>query len=351
MAELRNIPDFNILVDRKNLKTEERVDVLDLSVTTDIFLPSMFVIHLNIWDSGTQEFKWLDDALFAEGKEVQIKLGYADNQKEVMSGDIVSLEPEFHEGEVPTLKIRGYSKLHLLQRGRISRSFLKMKDSDIASKIAGEMGLRSQVDNTPETHEYVFQNNQTNAEFLLQRARRIRYEVFVKEKTLHFRKAVNNSGKSITLEYGQTLKSFYPRLSTMQQVSEVIVQAWDPLQKKMIQGKATKGDVISTMGGKKLGVKNSEKAFGKKQTFIVDKPIFSNGEALQMAKGKINDVASSYIRGEASAIGNPDIRAGEVIELDKLGDRFSGLYYITSVTHIIDQSGYTTKFKVERTAA
>lgn len=349
--QVRQVPDFDIVIDGQRLTAEQRVDVIDVAVTDDIAHAGMFTMTLNIWDSETQEFKWIDETLFAEGKEVEIKIGYADQLNKLITGDITALEPEYHENDVPTLKVRGYDKLHLSFRGRKSRSFLKMRDSDIARQIAGELGLRASADQTSEKHEYVFQNNQTDIEFLLQRARRIRYEVFVKDKTLYFRKAKNNGGKLVTLAYGDTLKSFYPRLSTMGQVDEVIVQAWDPISKKTIQGKAGSGDVISKMNGSKLGMDISKKVFGKRQTFVVDKPLFSNGEALQIAKGKVNDVAVEFVKGEGSSIGNPGIRAGEVIELTRLGERFSGLYYVVSSTHTVNLNGYTTKFSVERTAA
>jgi len=104
------------------------------------------------------------------------------------------------------------------------------------------------------------------------------------------------------------------------------------------------------MNGSKLGFAISEQAFFKSETVIVDKPIYSEGEALQIAKGKFNDMTVAFITGEGLATGNTDIRAGEVIELKKLGQRFSGLYYVTSATHVVDQTGYTTKFTVERNA-
>jgi phage protein D len=265
-------------------------------------------------------------------------------------GEVTSLEPEFPEGEARAMKVHGYDLLHRFRRGRKTRSFVKMKDSDIASQIARELNLRTQVDDTQVTHEYVLQNNQTDIDFLLERARRIRYEVVIEDKTLRFRKAANDKGQVVSLEYGFTLRSFYPRLSTMQQVSEVVVQGWDPKTKKAIAGRARQGDELSKMNGSKLGFAISEQAFFKSETVIVDKPIYSEGEALQIAKGKFNDMTVAFITGEGLATGNTDIQAGQVIELKKLGKRFSGLYYVTSATHMVDQTGYTTKFTVQRNA-
>jgi phage protein D len=218
-----------------------------------------------------------------------------------------------------------------------------MKDSEIAEKIARELQLRVDAEDTQITHQYVLQSNQSDIDFLLERARRIRYEVVVKDKTLFFRKAANNKSKIVSIEFGLTLTSFYPRLSTMRQVSEVIVQGWNHKTKEAIIGKAQQGDETSKMNGSKLGVAISESAFAAAKTFVVDKPVFSQGEATQIAKGL-------FITGEGTAIGNTDIRAGEVVELLKLGQRFSGPYYVTSSTHIIDRKGYSTRFTVARNA-
>jgi len=207
------------------------------------------------------------------------------------------------------------------------------------------------VDDTQIVHDYVLQANKTDIDFLLDRARRIRYEVTVQDKTLRFRKAANDQNKVVTLNYGQTLKSFCPRLSTMQQVSEVIVQGWDPKTKKTIVGRSSKGDENSKMNGATLGVAAAEQAFFKTTRAFVDIPVFSDSEANQIAKGKFNDMAIAYITGEGEAIGNTDIRAGSVIELAGLGKLFSGLYYVTSSKHMVDQKGYITKFTVSRNAA
>jgi len=346
----RDAPSFKILVRGNELPAEAALDILDVRVSSYVEGASMFTITFNNRNSETQEFKWSDGDLLAEGSEVEVQIGFIDALKSVITGDITALEPEFHESEAPTLKVHGYDLLHRFRRGRKTRSFTNMKDSQIAEQIARDLQLRAQAEDTQVTHEYVLQSNQTDIDFLLERARLIHYELIVKDKTLQFRKAGPDTGKLVTLEYGMSLKSFYPRLSTMQQVSEVIVQGWNPKTKQAIIGRARQGDETTKMSGSQLGVAISEKAFSKTQVFIVDKPIFTEGEAVQIAKGKFNDMALMFITGEGVTIGDTNIRAGGVIELKGLGKRFSGLYYVMSATHIVDRSGYTTRFTISRNA-
>jgi uncharacterized protein len=350
LEQVRDAPGFKVLVQGEELPTEPRLDILDARVSSYVEGASTFTITFNNWNSYKQEYKWIDGDLLGEGAEIEVRIGFVDNFKSLIIGEVTTLEPEFHEGEAPTLKVHGYDRLHRFRRGRKTRSFAQMKDSQIAEKIAGELHLGTQVDDTQVIHDYVLQSNQSDIDFLLERARRINYEVIVQNKTLHFRRAATTRDKLVTLEYGFSLKSFYPRLSTLQQVTEIIVQGWNPKTKQAIVGKASASDVETKMSGKKLGVAISEQAFSKTQMVIVDKPIYSEGEAVQIAKGKFNDMATRFITGEGVAIGNTDIRAGEVIELQKLGQRFSGLYYVTSATHVVDQSGYTTRFTISRSA-
>jgi len=350
LGKERDAPSFKIFTGGSELPAETAVDILDVKVSDYLEGAGTFTITFNNWDSKGQEFKSIGEDKLAEGTEVEVKVGFVDSVQSLIVGEVTALEPEFPESEAPTMKVHGYDRLHRFRRGRNTRSFLNMKDSEIAEKIARELQLQADVEDTQITHDYVLQSNQSDIDFLLGRARRIRYELVVKDKTLIFRKAANNKSKSVSIEFGLTLKSFFPRLSTMQQVSEVVVQGWDPKTKEAIVGRARQGDEISKMNGTKLGVAISESAFTATKTFVVDQPVFSQGEANQIAKGLFNEMAAEFITGEGLAIGNTDIRAGEVIELLKLGTRFSGPYYVTSATHVIDRKGYTTRFTVSRNA-
>jgi phage protein D len=351
LTQTRDAPSYKVFADGHELPDEIAVDILEVQVCQYVESASTFAIKFNNWQSDRQEFKGVGDERLKQGTEIEVKIGFVDNQKSLIVGEVTALEPEFIPNEAPTMKIYGYDRLHRFRRGRKTRTFTRMKDSQIAEQIARKLNLRSQVDDTQIVHDYVLQANKTDIDFLLDRARRIRYEVTVQDETLRFRKAANDQNKVVTLNYGQTLKSFYPRLSTMQQVSEVIVQGWDPKTKQPIIGRSRQGDENSRMSGANLGVAITERAFFNTTRGFVDIPVFSDSEANQIAKGKFNDMAIAFITGEGEAIGNTDICAGCVIELAGLGRLFSGLYYVTSSKQMVDQKGYITKFTVSRNAA
>lgn len=349
-ASLLN-PNLKILVQGKPLAPEIEADLVSVLVSEDLEAPSMFELLLVTWDIVKQQMTWVDDTVFDVGNEVEIQMGYEQDIKTVLVGEITGLEPEYTQDTAPRLVVRGHDLRHRLLRGSHTKSFLKIKDSEVASQIARTRGLTSKVTDTQVKLEYILQHNQTDWEFLQERAKRIGYEVAVDRKTLYFRPHENAKSKVLTLTYGEDLHEFLPRLSTMSQVQQVEVRGWIPKEKKEVTGKAAVGKEGGIMGGSTSGAKAVKKSFGESSHTIVNQPVSSKEEADQMALGQFTNMAIAYITGEATCQGNPNLRAGKVIEIAGIGKRFSGLYYLSSVEHLYTKTqGYQTSFNVRRNA-
>ena len=199
---------------------------------------------------------------------------------------------------------------------------------------------------------YILQHNQTDLAFIQERANRIGYELYVTQKTLQYQPRQIDKTVDVTLTHGQDTLEMYPRLTTMSQVGEVVVQGWDVKEKKVIVGTAAAGDETTTMNGASSGPKTTNTAFGKTSFAYVNRPVFSKAEADQMALSQFNKAALTYIEGEGLCYGRPDLKAGTVITIEGLGQKFSGFYYITSVKHLWRTGrGYRTRFTYQRNAA
>ena len=248
MAKDYSRPTFKIFVGGSDVTAQIRPDLHTITVTENLESADMFTISLE-----NMHAKYSDSDLFEVGKGVKIQMGYMDALAELIDGEVSALEPIYPTRGADMLIVRGYDRLHRLRRGRKQRSFVKQKYSDVANKIAGELGLTPKIDPTEKVHDYIFQTNQTNIDFLKSLAKKINYELVVEKKELHFRKPLTDKSKKFTLEWYKSLKSFYPRMSTIAQVSEVIVRGWNPRKKKEIIGKAKKTDVKDKLKGAKTG--------------------------------------------------------------------------------------------------
>jgi phage protein D/phage baseplate assembly protein gpV len=320
-------------------------DLLEIVIDTTLHMPSMFTILLygRVYDDNTTQ--WIDDASLDVGKEVEIAV----DNKVLIKGEITALEPSFDATGRATLLLRGYDKSHRLHLGRKTRTFLSTKDSDLASAIAGEAGLSAQADTTSVTYEWVLQNNQTNMEFLMDRAQRNGYQVTVADGKLYFKKGDSNQGAGPTLEWGLNLVSFQPRLTTSHQAKTVKVRGWDAKAKQNIESQATQS--LTQAGVSQTGGAKAESAFSLSQVeeVVVDHIVATVDEAKALATGLSHDLSREFIQAEGVCFGHPDVKAGKTVIIKGVGTRFGGSYFVTSATHVLSyyQGGrYSTRFSI-----
>jgi phage protein D len=343
------IPDATVQINDSALPPGAYEDLVEVTVQDDIEAPSMFTLRLNTWDKSKQVISWADSDLFALGGSVEIRLGTLGSVAPVMKGEITGLEMEVAAGEVPMLVVRGYDRRHRLLRGTRTRSFVQMKDSDIAAQIAQEANLRAAVVDSKLVLEYVLQHEQSDLEFLIRRASAIGYEVVVEDKTLRFRPHGEAAQPAFELAADKDLLEFAPRLTARGQAGEVKVLGWSVTDKKAIVGKAPASAV--TAMGKTVGPAAADKAFSAAVTTFVREAVATQEQADALAAGAIRNMALGFIQGEGACVGRPDLKAGIVIKVTGMGERFSGAYYVTSTTHTFaPRQGYKTVFSVRRNA-
>ena len=94
----------------------------------------------------------------------------------IIIGEITAIETHFTAQTSAPILIRGYDMSHRLHRGRHNRSFQNKTDSDLVKELSTEVGIEATdetIHPSGDPHEYLFQENQTNMEFLRERAARI----------------------------------------------------------------------------------------------------------------------------------------------------------------------------------
>ena len=291
-------------------------------------LPHMFMLRFN-----DRDLDILDGATFNLTDEVEIEAADEEGAKVklITKGEVTAIEPEFGEGMIASYIVRGYDKSHRMYREVKSKAHLNKKDSDLAQEIGGQYGLSTQIEATSSVYDHIFQHNQSDMGFLVERAWRIGYECFVEEGKLYFRKPKVDSA-AITLKWGEDLASFSPRMTLSEQVSEVTVKGWDPETMEAIVGQASQGKLYPKIGESKDGAAWGA-TFGVGKLVIVNQPVYTQGEAGSLAQARLNERSGAFVQAEGVAFRRPDLRAGKVVKLQNLGTRLSGDYLVTEARH------------------
>jgi Bacteriophage probable baseplate hub protein len=271
----------------------------------------------------------------------------------VFKGEIVSVEPVFDASGDSTVIIRAFNKAHRLTRARYNRTYENVSDAAIASEIAQKAGLAFGPSG-PEAavvYQHVFQHNQTDLEFLRERAARIGYEVFVDDSTLHFQRQMDPPPIAVGCARTRAgshalLKLFHPRLASQNTVSKVTVRGWDAKTHEEIVGTATRRPIpLSAAGRAVTDPPGSLLDLGFVQR--LDTAAASYGAAM----GTLTALTAEDLSGEADADGNAGLRVGVSVMLDGAGDAFNGQYKIVGVSHRFGRDssyGWHTLLRVVR---
>ncbi len=349
------VPTFELKLSGRPPGQDVVRDILSVSYKDSVQDIDSFEISINNWDAATRAFKYSDLMLFDPGERVELAMGYRGALRTMIKGEITSLRPSFPAGGGSTLAVSGLNVLHRFRNQQESRTYVNVTDSQVAQQIQDRLKVTIKAPNASDEpiFKFLIQDNQYDIIFLMERARRIGYDIFAKESDsgdtiLEYVRSTNVHQPTYRLTYGKSLIEFSPELTTANQVGKVTVRGWDNVQKKPINFTATR-DLLATKGvGQRGGQDKIEKSVEQKAEIVATKPVESEAEARKLAIEILEGIAKDMVKATGSVPGLPDVRAGTVLQIDGLGDRFSGRYFVVSTTHAIGDSGYTTQFECRR---
>ena len=384
------VPAMQVCVSGRDLPASVIRDVLQVTYKDSVKDMDSFDIEINNWDADYQAFKFTPalkngsvdyTGIFDPGQKIEIKMGYQGNLRLMLKGLITSLSPVF-SGAAPTLSISGLSELHQFRNERHTYSWTggnSKTDTAIAQELCrwplskGHPGLGLAIEVNPVPDEkpdpIVFMNNQFDILFLMERARRRGYDLYLADdrpkQTLFFGLSQNAPGAPVyRLEWGKSLLSFKPMLSTAHQISAVTVRGWDRKANNAIAVTYTLQQLWKEQKLPAAEVARQtaiSKAYTPRTDVVVDEPMHTVAEAKARAKAYLTDRNQRLIEASATTVGLPDLRTGCTVEIIGFGVKsdtkgqlsgassdFDGEYYVTSSTHTIGNSGYQTQFTARR---
>jgi phage protein D len=362
-------PDYRIEVEGAELDPASKGDILEVKVVMDIDNLTSFELNVNNWDDRTFFFKYSDKpedpktVTYDLNARVDVLMGYVDRLLPMVSGTIRTLAPKFPDSGPPTIQISGLDHMSKLKNRKPTeedvKKFVDQDDAEIAGIIAERNGLKLQASSKGLIkHKLVIQKNQDDAQFLMERAKRIDFDCYVKVDmktkvgTLHFENPRDGRTSKPThvyaFEWGTNLIDFTPTITVKDQVKSVTVRCWDPASKSVIEYKADEKDLPKPKKSEgKSGPGVVEEGAGQ-QEVVVDAVALSEEEVKKLAISLLTERAYEFITGTGRVIGLPDLRPGEIVELNGLGKRFSGEYYVKKAEHTLNSNGYITQFDVRR---
>jgi len=262
----------------------------------------------------------------ASGAPVDVLGGFGS----IFTGEVVGVEPAYEGAGNSRVIVRAFNRLHRLTRGRKSRTFEQRSDADVVSLIAREAGLvpGSASPESAVQYDRIVQDNQTDLEFLHERAARIGFEVLVDDQTLLFRRPPARPAATLGCTAQALLTRFHPRLSSANQVSQVTVRGYDPDREREITGTATPRMIALSAGAMKITAPP-----GRHVDLGFVQALETSAASYGAAVGVLASLTAADLSAEAEADGDASLRAGATVSINGVDDRFDGKYQVAGVSH------------------
>ncbi|MFT4976223.1 MAG: hypothetical protein ACI8S6_002119 [Myxococcota bacterium] len=252
-------------------------------------------------------------------------------------GDIIAVSYHRRRHGVQVTLI-GVNYLHRLRSEHITQIWEDPHDK-IVKTIAGRAkpSLTVKAQGVDATADFTFQQNETDAVFLMRLAREHNYFCRVVGKELHFGRRDLAYGSPVTVTFGEDLMEIRLTANLKDHLNEVQV-FWGDHEKdgtKQTKVKYSTAPKPTNSGGK-MGVDLGKKNFGKKISVIggVEAPFYKNqSEAKAKAQADLDAAAMDFVEGVAHCLGVPKAACGAKLTIKNAEWPFEGDFVITKVEH------------------
>ena len=347
---------FSIEIDGEEV-SDLYPDLDFLEVEQDDDLANMFKLRLLIRQQSDSTWSHLDDERLVAWKAVTVTAGFESGTEELLSGYITHVKPHFDpDPNLCTVEIWGMDGSVLMDQEEKLKDWPDKKDSDIAAEIFGLYNFAPDVEDTVVIHDEAMSTiiqRETDMQFLKRLALRNGYECFVHGTRGIFRKpfideqpqpvlAIHFGDKTNVSRFSLEVNSLAPTNVAMFQVDRSNKEIIDVAIERSLQFPLGATDSPSLLGrgvdpGKIYIGMNA--ATGNPEMTALCQGLFHQAEWFVSGEGEVTSDLYGHV-----------LQPRKPVTIKGIGETYSGVYYVTHVTHSFTSSGYTQFFRVKRNA-
>ena len=290
-------------------------------------------------DPAKEDFEISNEDKFVPGKKVEVKAGYDGDNKTLFKGIIVKHGIRIRENGISTLQLECRDESIKMAIGRQNKYYAEQKDSEVMEKLIKAYGLKATVDATSLKHKELVQYYCTDWDFLLSRAETNGQLVHVSDGEIIVKAPKMSGSAPLNLIYGDTIYDFEAEMDARYQFQSVKSSSWDYAAQKVAteEGKAPEKNGLGNYDEKKLAQVIGLKSLDYQHSGQVLKQELKEWASAQLVKSHLAKVI-----GRVKFRGYPDLKLGDLVGFNGVGNRFNGKAYVTAIRHeLIDGQYYT----------
>lgn len=333
------VPTVKIKINNIDVIANLHLSVMDLKVKLSLYAANIVTFKLvGIYDAKTHSFQQTIKEKFVLGTIVEIELGYQSSTLSIFKGFIAMVGAEF--GEIPLLLITLMDARRLMMISGVKHVLHDVTNySDAVSTILQNYSklCSATIEATNDNLQKPLSQSDTDYDFIVKELisrSKVDREFFIIGETAYFRKPRSVKTPIISLSYEKEILFLKTREEYLDLDIEII--GYDSINQEIY----TKKETVSVS-------EEQKKILGETPVFTITDPEADNQEKVnERAKTTANKREWNLRKGSCKVIGLPEIVPGRYIKIENLEEMVNHTYYITEVTHEMNEEDFTTTFEI-----
>ena len=337
-----DVVTFDIVSDDQVINPS--TEIMSLSVVKEIGRVPVATIIIRDGDAAESNFEESESDEFLPGKKIKIRAGLDRKNKIIFQGIIIKQSIKVAEEGTARMVITCKDEAIKMTVGRHNRYFEELKDSEIMDEIIGRYTeLTADIEETSLKHREMVQHHCTDWDFVLSRAEVNGRIVIADDGKIIIKTPDTQADPALSLEYGTSLLEFEAEMDARTQWNQVEAKSWDYSGQTLFSSTSDSAEVSEpgNLNGQELAeVIDLSKLELRHSGHAIEEELQSWVDAA-MLKSRL-----AKICGRAKFTGFPDIKPGDTIDLQGLGNRFNGKSFISGVRHDIAGGDWDTQVQL-----
>lgn len=309
-------------------------------------------LELNIFDSlsyadGSAGWGATANSPLQLGAAINIYTGDTSSPREIFDGTVTGIEGDYRLDQPPVFTVLAEDRLWKARRKRRSRIFENASPADIVRRIAGDHGLTPEIRDGLDSPTGTWaQMNESDLGFLRRILARFDGDIQCVDNKLQAGARAKDARAMVSLQLGATLIRARITADLADQATCVSVGGWDTAAGEAVSAIATSGELGPGSG--KVGASMLRETFDSIVEHVGENDAITAGEANIVARALYGQRARRFVRVDAAAQGDPELRVGTKVTIAGVNPFFANDYSIIEAVHRFDlAAGYITEFLAE----
>ncbi|MEM7373501.1 MAG: type VI secretion system tip protein VgrG [Bacteroidota bacterium] len=330
--------------------------ILSITVSKEVNKIPTAVLTLKDGLPNKQDFPISNLPNFQPGTEIEILLGERNDRATVFRGIITKHSLQVKKDKPSILTVECKDETVRLTIGRRSRFWLDKSDSDIFQEIyedyAGfqNMGLEAEDSNDIIVHDQMSQYYSTDWDFMVMRAEALAKYMFIDDGLLSIQQPDLGQNEAFTLSYGLAADSqetsriweLDTEMDARQQFASVETLGWDYASQEVTQANQ---DFDSASEAGNISSDELTSIIGLDTYRLHHHARMKEEELTALANAVKQKSVLNKNRGRIKFDGRADIKPGQLVNLQGVGDRFNGKVFVSRVFHTFQLGRWFTQIQ------